>query len=353
MSSSKMTYSDYLTKTYGQKAATTGADAPAANTVPANGAGTPAAAAPTGYADYLTGLAASNTAAPVATKPAAGTAAPGGYASYLQNLAKASGTAGQTPAASAPAAAPSGYAAWLETQARNHKIENTPTNAMSYADYLLYMGSDPAGNYRASEQAANRALAAATRKNGLQGQSLARSGLVASGYGEYLTSRAYADHAAALQAAQQAAQNEMQASRQSYGAYLLSLKTENETKAMEGITAQGLTGDAAKAYARSLGVTEDRLDYIVSESVPSVAAARTAAQQAQGQQIAAALSENDAAIAAELVKKGYVLQKDGRLTANCPVFTASQFQALLAIIDEAAQEIAAIALSPAKDISVK
>lgn len=60
---------------------------------------------------------------------------------------------------------------------------------------------------------------------------------------------------------------------------------------------------------------------------------------------AAALSENDAAIAAELVKKGYVLQKDGLLTANCPVFTASQFQALLAVIDEAAQEIAAIALS--------
>ena len=60
---------------------------------------------------------------------------------------------------------------------------------------------------------------------------------------------------------------------------------------------------------------------------------------------AAALSENDTAIAAELVKKGYVLQKDGQLTANCPVFTASQFQALLSLIDETAQEIAALALS--------
>lgn len=59
----------------------------------------------------------------------------------------------------------------------------------------------------------------------------------------------------------------------------------------------------------------------------------------------AALSENDAAIAAELIKKGYVLQKDGLLTANCPVFTAGQFQALLSLIDGAAQEIAAIALS--------
>jgi len=60
---------------------------------------------------------------------------------------------------------------------------------------------------------------------------------------------------------------------------------------------------------------------------------------------AAALSENDAAIAAELVKKGYVLQKDGQLTANCPVFTAGQFQALLSLIDGAAQDIAALALS--------
>lgn len=60
---------------------------------------------------------------------------------------------------------------------------------------------------------------------------------------------------------------------------------------------------------------------------------------------AAALSENDAAIAAELVRKGYILQKDGCLTANCPVFTADQFRALLSLLDGAAREIAALALS--------
>ena len=60
---------------------------------------------------------------------------------------------------------------------------------------------------------------------------------------------------------------------------------------------------------------------------------------------AAALSENDAAIAAELVKKGYVLQKEGQLTANCPIFTAMQYKVLLTLLGEAAQEIAAIALS--------
>ena len=60
---------------------------------------------------------------------------------------------------------------------------------------------------------------------------------------------------------------------------------------------------------------------------------------------AEALSENDAAIAAELVKKGYVLQRDGHLTVNCPVFSTAQYQALLKLLDRAAQNIAAIALS--------
>ncbi len=60
---------------------------------------------------------------------------------------------------------------------------------------------------------------------------------------------------------------------------------------------------------------------------------------------ALALSENDAAIAAELVKKGYALQREGRLTVNCPVYTGAQFETLLTLIRQAAQDIAAIALS--------
>lgn len=60
---------------------------------------------------------------------------------------------------------------------------------------------------------------------------------------------------------------------------------------------------------------------------------------------AGALSENDAAIAAELVKKGYVLQRDGQLSVNCPVYTAAQYRSLLSLLEEAAQDIAAIALS--------
>lgn len=57
------------------------------------------------------------------------------------------------------------------------------------------------------------------------------------------------------------------------------------------------------------------------------------------------LSENDAAIAAELVKKGYVLRTENGLRVNCPVFTAAQYQALLDLLEPAAQEIEALALT--------
>lgn len=57
------------------------------------------------------------------------------------------------------------------------------------------------------------------------------------------------------------------------------------------------------------------------------------------------LSENDAAIAAELVQKGYVLRTADGLRVNCPVFTAAQYQALLDLLKPAAQEIEALALT--------
>lgn len=57
------------------------------------------------------------------------------------------------------------------------------------------------------------------------------------------------------------------------------------------------------------------------------------------------LSENDAAIAAELVKKGYVLRGEGGLAVNCPVYTAPQFKALMNLMNPAAQEIMELALS--------
>lgn len=59
---------------------------------------------------------------------------------------------------------------------------------------------------------------------------------------------------------------------------------------------------------------------------------------------AGSFSENDEAIAAELVRRGYVRREDGVLRVSCPVFTDGQYQALLQLIDPAACEIAEIAL---------
>ena len=60
---------------------------------------------------------------------------------------------------------------------------------------------------------------------------------------------------------------------------------------------------------------------------------------------AAALSENDEATAAELVRKGYVLRTEDGLRVNCPVFTRAQYDALRTLIEPAAQEIAQLALT--------
>lgn len=60
---------------------------------------------------------------------------------------------------------------------------------------------------------------------------------------------------------------------------------------------------------------------------------------------AEALSENDEAVAAELVRKGYVLRTEDGLRVNCPVFTRAQYREVLALIDPAAQEIAQLALT--------
>ena len=54
--------------------------------------------------------------------------------------------------------------------------------------------------------------------------------------------------------------------------------------------------------------------------------------------------ENDAAIAAELVRLGYVQRREDGLHVHCPVMTQSQFEALLALFSPAVQEIAEIAL---------
>ncbi len=53
-------------------------------------------------------------------------------------------------------------------------------------------------------------------------------------------------------------------------------------------------------------------------------------------------SENDRVMAAEMVSRGYVVQKNGDLTVNVPVFTEEQIGRLWAVLEEPVSEIVAI-----------
>ncbi len=55
---------------------------------------------------------------------------------------------------------------------------------------------------------------------------------------------------------------------------------------------------------------------------------------------AGTLSENDQAIAAEMVRRGYVLSGDDRLRVNVPVFTADQHRELVELLAPVAKQIA-------------
>lgn len=181
-----------------------------------------------------------------------------------------------TPAPAAPTTrAVDGYGQFLETLANNKKIENTPTNAKTYADYLTYLGQDPVGEYNARVRQANLDYAKGLATYGQNAEKMAKSGLVGSGYGEYLTGIAYQGKQSAVGAAQRDAKAAIDKNYASYGDYIEGLKSTNEQNAINGILSGALEGDAAKEYARSQGVTEDRLDFIVSQTATSVSQAKT------------------------------------------------------------------------------
>lgn len=60
---------------------------------------------------------------------------------------------------------------------------------------------------------------------------------------------------------------------------------------------------------------------------------------------AAVLSENDQAIAAELVRLGYVRRTEEGLRVHCPVLTNAQYTALTTLVDPEVQRIAELALA--------
>ena len=267
------------------------------------------------------------------------------YGSYLEEEQKKAAQASAAPAVQSEtpvvAAAPTsvrtadGYSKFLETLANNKKIENTPTNAKTYADYLTYTGRDPVGDYQAKVRQANLDYAKAMSTYGQNAEKLAKSGLSGSGYGEYLTGLAYAGKQSAVAGAQKDAKAALDQSFSSYGDYIESLKNTNEQAAMTGILNQMLEGDAAKEYARSLGVTEDRLEYVLSQTSASVSAAK--AQKAQEAQALLAnataavteLTANDQTLDAAIESLRGVYDKDtlDKVKENLQNATNAQFDA--------------------------
>jgi hypothetical protein len=263
------------------------------------------------------------------------------YGSYLEEEQKKQAPGAPVAQPVAPQAQPTsvqtadGYSKFLETLANNKKIENTPTNAKTYADYLAYTGRDPVGDYQAKVRQANLDYAKAMSTYGQNAEKLAKSGLSGSGYGEYLTGLAYAGKQSAVAGAQKDAKAALDQSFSSYGDYIEGLKNTNEQAAMTGILNQMLEGDAAKDYARSLGVTEDRLEYVLSQTSASVSAAK--AQKAQEAQALLAnataavteLTANDQTLDAAIESLRGVYDKDtlDKVKENLQNATNAQFDA--------------------------
>lgn len=196
------------------------------------------------------------------------------YGEYLEEQKK------QQSAPAAPQAAPTtvqavdGYGKFLETLANNKRIENTPTNAKTYADYLTYIGQDPIGDYNAKVRKANLDYAKGLATYGQAAEKMAKSGMTGSGYGEYLQGLAYQGKQSAVGAAQKEAQAAMKQTFSGYGEHLEGVKGTNEQNAINGIVSGLLEGDAAKAYARQQGVTEDRLEQVLAQTSGTVSAAK-------------------------------------------------------------------------------
>lgn len=227
-----------------------------------------------------------------------------GYGDYLEEQKKQQQP--EVPNATPPAATPApaapttramdGYGQFLETLANNKRIENTPTNAKTYADYLTYLGQDPVGDYNAKVRQAHLEYQKGLATYGQNAEKMAKSGLVGSGYGEYLTGLAYQGKQAAVGAAQRDAKTAIDKGFASYGDYIEGLKSTNEQNAINGIISGALEGDAAKEYARSQGVTDDRIEFVLSQTASTVS-------QAKAQKLADATSALSA-----LVSEGQTLE---------------------------------------------
>lgn len=219
-------------------------------------------------------------AVPVATPTASGSDSP--YANYLTQNAKA-------PVVSAGG---DEYSKWLETLAKNKKIENTPKNAKTYTDYLVYTGQDPVGDYQAKVRQADLEYRKSLATFGQNAEKMAQAGMTGSGYSDYLTGQAYAQRQGTVQAAQRDANAQMKQSFANYGEYVAGLQAQQEqaktvdnvelTNALNSVsTMMGNGASIDAAIAGLKGVYSDAVLEQVRQNVQQSNAAQASADAAK------------------------------------------------------------------------
>lgn len=144
------------------------------------------------------------------------------------------------------------------TAAKKQRTDNAEAPAEDgYTSWLRTYGADGKGTYARAMQAADAAYDRAESGYGARGEALARAGLTASGYGDYLRGVAYAERARAQESAAAARETTEAENRAAYAAYLAE-QGERRKKVMSGVKWQGITTtEEAYAYAKTCGMGEE------------------------------------------------------------------------------------------------
>lgn len=125
-----------------------------------------------------------------------------------------------------------------------------------YASWLKQYGTDAAKVYADAARAADGTYARSGSRYGARGESLGRSGLTGSGYGDYLDGVARSDRAKALEDATAAGEAAAEGNRRGYAEYLVKQGTRRKS-ILSSIRGQGITDpEVATAYAAACGMNE-------------------------------------------------------------------------------------------------
>lgn len=125
-----------------------------------------------------------------------------------------------------------------------------------YTAWLRTYGADGKGAYARAMQEADAAYDRAESGYGARGEALARAGLTASGYGDYLRGVAYAERARTRESAAVTRETTEAENRAAYAAYLTE-QGKRRGEVLSGVKRQGITTtEEAYAYAKTCGMGE-------------------------------------------------------------------------------------------------